>query len=415
MIFSSKVSCPNFVRTPQASGAAKAEEKAGTLAETLPIWRLDDLYSGLDSPQYAQDVETVTLECRQFAATWRGALAGVLAGGDAPQKLYEAIAAYEKIDDLITKIMSFAGLSYAENTVDPARAKFYGDAQEKITTASTDLLFFQLELNRLDDSGLEAAMAQAPLSHYRPWLEDLRKEKPFQLEDRIEQLFHEKSVTGHGAWNRLFDETIAALRFNVDGEDLTLEPTLNLFQDPDPALREKASNAIAATLKANLRIFGLISNVLAKDKAISDQWRGFSDVAQSRHLSNRVEPEVVEAMVAAVRAAYPRLSHRYYGPQGALARQGQAQALGPQRASARRAAEKLRLGAGARRRARRLWRIFAAHGRDRAKVLRPPVDRRAGAARQGAGRFRPSDLDLGPPLRAAQLSGQAARRDDAGA
>ena len=281
-------------------------------AEDLPRWRLDDLYSGLDSPQYAEDVRTAADECRKFAATYRGALAGLLAGGDAAQKLFEAIARYEKIDDLITRIMSFAGLSYAEDTSDPARAKFYGDAQEKITTASTDLLFFQLELNRLDDSALEAAMAQAPLSHYRPWLEDLRKEKPFQLEDRIEQLFHEKSVTGHGAWNRLFDETIAALRFNVDGEELTLEPTLSLFQDSNPALREKASNAIAATLKANLRVFGLISNVLAKDKAISDQWRGFTDVAQSRHLSNRVEPEVVEAMVAAVRAAYPRLSHRYY-------------------------------------------------------------------------------------------------------
>ena len=208
--------------------------------------------------------------------------------------------------------MSFAGLSYAEDTVDPARAKFYGDAQEKITTASTDLLFFQLELNRLDDAALEAAMAQAPLSHYRPWLEDLRKEKPFQLEDRIEQLFHEKSVTGHAAWNRLFDETIASLRFNVDGEELTLEPTLNLFQDADPALRRKSVQRHCGDAQGEFADFRLISNVLAKDKAISDQWRGFTDVAQSRHLSNRVEPEVVEAMVAAVRAAYPRLSHRYY-------------------------------------------------------------------------------------------------------
>jgi oligoendopeptidase F len=292
--------------------AAEAAPSQHPAPDDLPRWRLDDLYSGLDSPVYAEDLKQAARDCRQFAANYRGALAGLLAGPDAAQRLYEAIAAYEAIDDLITKIMSFAGLSYAEDTTDPARAKFYGDAQEKITAASSDLLFFQLELNRLDDAALEQALNQAPLSHYRPWIEDLRKEKPFQLEDRIEQLFHEKSVTGHGAWNRLFDETIAALRFTIDGQELTLEPVLNLFQDPDPALREKASGAIAATLKANLRVFGLISNVLAKDKAISDQWRGFTDVAQSRHLSNRVEPEVVEAMVAAVRAAYPRLSHRYY-------------------------------------------------------------------------------------------------------
>ncbi|HUO54349.1 MAG TPA: M3 family oligoendopeptidase, partial [Rhodoblastus sp.] len=295
-----------------ASPVRQAQGASAAPAENLPRWRLDDLYDGLDSPRFAEDLKKLANDCRQFAATYRGALTGLLAGPDAPQKLHDAIARYEAIDDLITRIMSFAGLSYAENTIDPVRAKFYGDAQEKVTAASTDLLFFQLELNRLDDAALGAALEQAPLSHYRPWIEDLRKEKPYQLEDRIEQLFHEKSVTGHSAWNRLFDETIASLHFEIDGQDMTLEPALNLFQDPDEKIREKASDAISATLKANLRVFALISNVLAKDKEISDQWRGFKDVAAARHLSNRVEPEVVDAMVAAVRAAYPRLSHRYY-------------------------------------------------------------------------------------------------------
>jgi len=309
----------NLPRHPDSQGAtgwgaardAAAQASDGS-AEDLPRWRLDDLYSGLDSPVFADDMRKAANDCREFAARYRGGLEKLASGPQPSKDLHEAIAQYEAIDDLITKIMSFAGLSYAEDTVDPVRAKFYGDAQEKITAASTDLLFFQLELNRLDDQALEKAMAEAPLSYYRPWIEDLRKEKAFQLEDRIEQLFHEKSVTGHAAWNRLFDETIASLRFDVDGAELTLEPVLNLFQDRDPAMREKASNAIAKTLKANMRVFTLISNVLAKDKDISDTWRGFTDVAQSRHLSNRVEPEVVEAMVAAVRAAYPRLSHRYY-------------------------------------------------------------------------------------------------------
>jgi len=293
----------SFPRFPAGAGAEKQ-------FDDLPVWRLDDLYSGLDSPAFAADLAKTALECRAFADSYRGKLDGLLAEGGAG--LFEAIKAYEQIDDLITRIMSYAGLVYAENTLDPARAKFYGDAQEKITAASTDLLFFQLELNRLDDAALTAALAQPPLDRYRPWVEDLRREKPYQLEDRIEQLFHEKSVTGHAAWNRLFDETIAGLRFTIDGKELTLEPALNLLQDRDPSLREAAAKAIGATLKEKLGLFTLISNVLAKDKAISDQWRGFSDVADARHLSNRVEGEVVDAMVSAVRAAYPRLSHRYY-------------------------------------------------------------------------------------------------------
>ena len=201
---------------------------------------------------------------------------------------------------------------HAGNTVDPARTKFYGDVQERLTTASTHLLFFTLELNRIDDALLEAAMADPALGHYRPWLEDVRRYRPYQLEDRVEQLFHEKSVTAYSAWNRQFDATIANLRFKVLGKTLAIEPTLNFMQDRSGAKRKAAAQALAHTFKDNVAQFALITNTLAKDKEIADRWRGFADIADDRHLSNSVEREVVDALVAAVRAAYPRLSHRYY-------------------------------------------------------------------------------------------------------
>jgi len=206
--------------------------------------------------------------------------------------------------------------------------------QERVTTASTHLLFFTLELNRLDDAKLEAAMQDQALAHYRPWIEDVRKDQPYQLEDRVEQLFHEKSVTGFSAWNRLFDETIASLRFKVGSKSLAIEPTLNLMRDPSAAMRKAASQALAKTFKEHLRTFALITNVLAKDKEISDRWRGFGDIADARHLANRVEPEVVEALVEAVRAAYPRLSHRYYALKARWFGKKQLPHWDPQRAAA---------------------------------------------------------------------------------
>ena len=278
----------------------------------LPEWNLADLYPAMDSADYVRDLDRAAKDCAAFAGKWRGKLAEAAGAPDASTRLFQAVQDYEAIEDLLGRIMSYAGLVYSGDTTDPVRAKFYGDAQEKITNASSDLLFFTLELNRIDDALLEKALGTAPLSHYRPWIEDVRREKPYQLEDRIEQLFHEKSVTGRGAWNRLFDETIASLRFTVEGRELTLEPTLNLMQDKKQETRKAAADALASTLKDNLRSFALITNTLAKDKEISDRWRGFKDIADSRHLSNRVEREVVDALVAAVEAAHPRLSHRYY-------------------------------------------------------------------------------------------------------
>jgi oligoendopeptidase F len=278
----------------------------------LPEWNLADLYAGIDDPQVKRDLDRAAAESVAFEEAYKGKLAALAEGPAAGAALAEAVKRYEALDDLLGRLMSYAGLLHAGDTVDPARAKFYADVQERVTAASTHLLFFTLELNRLDDAKLEAAMQDGALAHYRPWIEDIRKEKPYQLEDRVEQLFHEKSVTGYSAWTRLFDETIASLRFKVGSKSLAIEPTLNLLQDPRPATRKAAAQALAKTFSKNLRTFGLITNVLAKDKEISDRWRGFADVADARHLSNRVEPEVVQALVQAVRAAYPRLSHRYY-------------------------------------------------------------------------------------------------------
>ncbi|MBJ6126503.1 M3 family oligoendopeptidase [Microvirga sp. BT325] len=291
---------------PSSSGAAQTE------LGMLPEWNLSHLYPGMDSAELKGDLSRAEAECKAFAAAYRGKLDDMARGERASEKLDEVVKRYEALEDLLGRLMSYAGLVYSGDTTDPVRAKFYGDMQERLTAASTELLFFGLELNRIEDEVLDRAMSEEPLKHYRPWIEDLRKDKPFQLDDRIEQLFHEKSVTGRSAWNRLFDETMASLRFNVRGEELPIEPTLNKLQDADESVRKDASDALAKTFKANLRTFTLITNTLAKDKEISDRWRGFEDVADSRHLANRVEREVVEAMVSAVREGYPRLSHRYY-------------------------------------------------------------------------------------------------------
>ncbi len=302
-----------MISTPVLAPARRAAaKKAPKALGALPEWNLADLYPSMDAPAVKQDLDRGEAECIEFEKDYKSRLAGIAASATAGKTLAEAVRRYETIEEVLGRLISYAGLLYSGNSTDPAIAKFYGDMQERITAASLHLLFFQLELNRIDDAALDAAMADPALGHYRPWIEDIRKDKPYQLEDRVEQLFHEKSVTGYSAFNRLFDETMVGLRFKVGGKMLTQEQTLNLLQDSKSAKRKAAAEALAKTFKENLRLFTLVTNTLAKDKEISDRWRGFNDVAASRHLANRVEPEVVDALVASVREAYPRLSHRYY-------------------------------------------------------------------------------------------------------
>ena len=299
---------PNKTQLFWSNNSASQAQELGD----LPSWNLNDLYESKSSAAFEKDWKWTKSASEKFEARWKGKLQ------DATHKssddaLGAAIREYEQIEEVMGRMASFAGLMYFSNTLDADNAKFYGDMQAHITDASAHLIFFTLELNRIDEKDIANGIKNDVLTaHYKSWILDLRKDKPHQLDENVEQLFHEKSITGHGAWNRLFDETMADLRFTIDGEERPLEATLNLLQEADPAIREKAAKALVETFSGNLRIFTLITNTLAKDKEISDRWRDFDDIADSRHLANRVEREVVDALMTSVKNAYPRLSHRYY-------------------------------------------------------------------------------------------------------
>src|SRR3984885_16326500 len=151
----------------------------------LPEWNLNDLYSGLDDPAIKRDLDRIDADCVAFEEAYKGKLDAMARSAAAGAALAEAVRRYEAIDDLMGRVGSYAGLVHAGDTIDPARTKFYGDVQERMTAASIHLLFFTLELNRIDDALLESAMTDSALGHYRPWPDYVRRYKPYQLEDRV--------------------------------------------------------------------------------------------------------------------------------------------------------------------------------------------------------------------------------------
>ncbi len=273
----------------------------------LPEWNLDDLYAGEDAPELKRDLDWLEQACASFASDYEGKLETLDAKG-----LLDCVLRNEKINQIAGRIMSYAGLRYYQLTTDADRAKFMSDVQEKITNFTTPLVFFTLELNTLEDEHLDGLLAQnSDLARYKPIFDRIRTMKPYQLSDEIEKFLHDMGVVGD-AWERLFDETIAGLQFDVNGETLGIEGTLNLLTDPNRDNREAGARELAEVFGENVKTFARIHNTQAKEKEIVDRWRGMETAQTGRHLSNQVEPEVVEALRNAVVKAYPKLSHRYY-------------------------------------------------------------------------------------------------------
>ena len=289
------------------SDATAAERPKADRLGSLPEWDLSDLYPGPQSAELARDLAESAGAAADFAQHYQGKLAG-LAGAE----LAAAIAEYERIAETLGRLSSYAELRHAAEMTDPTISRQAQDMREKVTDISARTLFFTLELNRLEDDRLAKLLAAPSLERYRPWLRDLRAFRPHQLSDEAERLIHERSVAGRQAWIRLFDETLAALRFPFGGKELGNAEILHLLSDKDEAKRREAAKSLAKVLGENVRLFALVTNTLAKDKEIEDRWRRFATPAASRHLANHLEAEVVEALASAVEAAYPRLSHRYY-------------------------------------------------------------------------------------------------------
>ena len=292
----------------QPQPAFDANAPGGMSLGDLPEWNLNDLYRSPEDPDLVRDLDWHERVCAEFASDYEGKLAGLDAEG-----LLECVLRHERIQMVEGRVMSFAGLRHYQLTTDPERAKFLSDCQNRLTASSAPLVFFTLEINRIEDDALNALFdSNAELARYRPVFDRLRTMRPHQLSDELERFLHDWSVVGSSAWNRLFDETIAGLEFTVDGEVLNLEGTLNFLTDHDRGKREAAARELARVFGTHVKLFARVHNTLAKEKEIEDQWRKMPTPQTGRHLANHVEPEVVEALRDAVVSAYPTLSHRYY-------------------------------------------------------------------------------------------------------
>ena len=283
------------------------ELKSADLGE-LPEWDLSDLYPGIESSQLAEDLLGFAEQAKEFVRRFKGQVVTLDA-----ETLADAIARYEVCEESLGRIGSYAGLTYAGNVENPEIGAFFQNTHERLNLVGTDLLFFTLELNLIEDEVLARLIDESEvLKRYAPWIRDVRVFRPYQLSDELERLLHEKDVSARAAWVRLFDQTMAGLRFEIGGKEMSSEGALHLLSDRDGDVRRRAAVELSRVFEQNVRTFSLITNTLAKDKEVEDKWRGYPDPSTARHLGNQVEPEVVQALVNAVQDAYPKLSHRYY-------------------------------------------------------------------------------------------------------
>ena len=277
------------------------------LNNTLPVWNLGDLYSSINSRKILKDLNLIEKLSKSFSKKYEGKVNKLSA-----IKLLKAIEEIEKIDEIMDKILSYAHLLVSENIENEKNKIFFQQMQEKITKFSSMLIFFTLELNQISDKKIKIFFKEKKLIKYKNWIINRRSFKPYQLDKKLEKLLQDKSLTSSSAWIRLFDDTIAALRFPFKNKLLSSAEILNFLSDNKSSTRKAAAKSVGNTLGKNINLFATITNTLAKDKSINDEWRKLPNPVSARNLSNVVEDKVVDALSNTVSDSYKKLPHRYY-------------------------------------------------------------------------------------------------------
>lgn len=277
------------------------------MTEEMPKWDLSDLYESMDSPELKKDMAALSAGATRFETRYKGGLSEL-----SPAEFGKSIVEYEKLNETAQKLDTYAYLMHSTNMNDPVVSGFYQNVQEKGNDVAGKMLFYTLEINKLSDSELKDKLSDETVRDYAPWLENVRAGREHQLPENLEKMLLDKSMSSATAWNRLYDETMAGLRFNVGGKQLTEPEASALMSSPDMETRHEAGAEIDRVMKRNMPVFALITNTLAKDKQIEDEWRGYKRPISERNVANQVEDEVVDALVDSVVDSHADISHRYY-------------------------------------------------------------------------------------------------------
>ena len=281
-------------------------------AATLPLWSLEDLYSGPDDPRLEADLDAARRTNAEL-----GALKGAFLKARAePARLAglidRGVTLYEEATNLLWSVGAYASLAASVGRDNPAWAQFEADVRAKSSAIAADSLFFTLELNALEDSEIEVALAaDSAAARWRPWLRRVRLSRPHELGPDLERMLIDRAPAVAN-WSRLYDDTLARLTARVGAERLTLSEALNRMSDSAPARRRAAAQGLGRALGERRDTLALCFNTLAVEKQVEDRWRRYSTPVAARNIANEVDDAAVDALEAAVVAAYPRISHRYY-------------------------------------------------------------------------------------------------------
>lgn len=273
-------------------------------------WDLTRLYASPSDPRIDADVKSARRKAQKLRSKYLGKVADL-----PPAEVRKLLDGLDEVMCMLNRLFSYAYLLFSADTQTEDNKKLYARIQGDVPSIKNEMVFFDLELQRMPENAFQKLTRAPELAIYVDHTGRIRRVSAHALDELAEKIVALKDSTGSQAWTQLYFETTADFRVRLDMPGIPEEMTLSqAYAIRETGARHERKAVFDETLRLhadNARSLTFVFN------ALFENWRHMMSLRNYDHplapllIEENLGPDVILTLMQTVEANYG-LVHRYY-------------------------------------------------------------------------------------------------------
>ena len=274
-------------------------------------WSLKELYESFESKEFLNDIDKIK-EYAEFLESYTEKT--LINDENTATYILDFVKYNEEVNTLITKTQAFASLTSATDANNSDAIFYVNKIQELATLFVKPWVKFQMFIKSCDNLE-EIIDSNDELKVFEFFLNETKAKSEYLLSEKEEILISKMNMTGAKAWENLQNKVSSTLMIDVELDQemksLPLPAVRNLAYHKDAVVRKQAYEAEMKAYEVIETASSAALNGIKGEVLTLSQWRGYESPLDETLIKSRMDREILDAMLVAIKKALPSF-HKYY-------------------------------------------------------------------------------------------------------
>jgi oligoendopeptidase F len=278
-------------------------------------WNLAHLFDNDGDPRIEKKRKIVEQKSYAFINTWKGRT-DYLRDSALLKKALDEYEEWKRSYGSEGDEGYYFWLRTSQNQNDPVLKAKFNLIEQFSKKIQNDIQFFYLRIAKIPEK-LQKRFIQYPgLKEYRHYLERLFAESKYLLSEPEEKIMNLKSPSSYANWVKMTSSFLAKEERSVISENgqkgmKPFSEIASLMNSGQKKVRDSAAKAFNDILKKHVDVAEAEINAVLANKKVDDELRGLSRPDLARHISDDIDPEIVDTLIKTVSDRFD-ISSRFY-------------------------------------------------------------------------------------------------------